>query len=429
MRVVIIGAGIAGLGAATYFSQKGHHVIILEASDRIGGKAVTIYNRKLNNVVDAGTQFIHSNYNRTLRLINEVGLRKTLSAVKGKTRIYDDRAAGGYFLYNYKMPWYATEGITGNLKIAGYFLKNLLQIPWDAYSVTNAPLADSTPAYQNNISPCLLNSIIRPLCLIGALSEPQAMEVSQLHIFRLIRIILTTNFFALSGGISSLHEALAKRLNVIMEKPVSQIMLESGKITGVAIEGSDEIFRADHVVVATPANIACKLIPDEWHEGKEFLAGIKAPEFVLPTFYLDRPLQKNVWSYMLHNDSDGIISYLTDASQKNQEMVESDAAIIQAWICYPKSTLIVEKSESEILSLCMTELEKYFPGFSSWVVDTTITHHRTSVPFHSVGHQNRALQFLNEMDRKNISFCGDYFSGGYMESALWSAERAAIRFA
>ena len=430
MRVIIIGAGIAGLGAATYFSHKGHHVTVLEASDHIGGRAITLRNKKLNSAIDAGTQFIHSNYNRTLKLIDELGLREDLCTVKGKTRIYDNRAKEGSFLYDYRIPWYETEGVSGNLKIGSYLLKKLVHIPWDAFSVKNVPQSDSTPAYQDNLYPGLINSIIRPLSLVGALSEPDAMEISELHMLRLIRIFLLTKYHVLPGGIASLHEELAKRLNVKREMPVSRIVVESDRVTGVAIAGSEKVFKADHIVVATPADIACNLIPDDWHEGKAFLASVKAPEFVLPTFYLDRPLQKNVWSYMMHHSNDdGMISYLTDASQKNPKMAQTSSAIIQAWICYPKSILVIGKTENEILTLCINEIEKYFPGFSSWIEDATITHHRSSVPFHSVGHQNLALKFLDEMDRKNISFCGDYFSGGFMESALWSAERAASRFA
>ncbi|NUO89818.1 MAG: FAD-dependent oxidoreductase, partial [Dermatophilaceae bacterium] len=37
-RVVVVGAGIAGLAAAHRLSQRGARVTVLEASDRVGGK-------------------------------------------------------------------------------------------------------------------------------------------------------------------------------------------------------------------------------------------------------------------------------------------------------------------------------------------------------------------------------------------------------
>src|SRR6185295_2646959 len=41
MKVLVVGAGIAGLGVATYLSKRGHDVHVLEASPRVGGRAVT----------------------------------------------------------------------------------------------------------------------------------------------------------------------------------------------------------------------------------------------------------------------------------------------------------------------------------------------------------------------------------------------------
>jgi monoamine oxidase len=59
--VVVIGAGLAGLGAATVLRQAGRQAVVLEAADRIGGRAWTTYPTALGGVwFDMGAVWLHS---------------------------------------------------------------------------------------------------------------------------------------------------------------------------------------------------------------------------------------------------------------------------------------------------------------------------------------------------------------------------------
>jgi monoamine oxidase len=55
--VIVIGAGISGLATAAALQAKGQRVIVLEASDRIGGRIHT--DRSLGSAVDLGASWIH----------------------------------------------------------------------------------------------------------------------------------------------------------------------------------------------------------------------------------------------------------------------------------------------------------------------------------------------------------------------------------
>jgi monoamine oxidase len=57
--VVIVGAGAAGLGAANALKDSGLGVIVLEARDRVGGRAWTVQAAP-DVVFDVGCGWLHS---------------------------------------------------------------------------------------------------------------------------------------------------------------------------------------------------------------------------------------------------------------------------------------------------------------------------------------------------------------------------------
>src|SRR3954468_15470080 len=144
MRVLVIGAGIAGLGAATYFARKGHDVEVLEAGTRPGGRAITLASRR-GDRVDAGTQYFHSNYRRALALLREVGLDKQLSEVAGPTRFFDARSPSGHFDISHRLPWFPPAGLS-NFKAIGLIARVLAN--WrDPFSLDYPAGLDATGAW------------------------------------------------------------------------------------------------------------------------------------------------------------------------------------------------------------------------------------------------------------------------------------------
>jgi monoamine oxidase len=73
MRVVIVGAGLAGLAAADAVAAAGHEPVVLEARERVGGR---VHSRTLDNgaVVEMGAEFILPGCTEVTALAERLGL-------------------------------------------------------------------------------------------------------------------------------------------------------------------------------------------------------------------------------------------------------------------------------------------------------------------------------------------------------------------
>ena len=71
---VVVGAGAAGLMAAREVKRAGKHVLVLEASNRVGGRVITLYDANAGVPVELGAEFIHGDAPETTRLCDEAHL-------------------------------------------------------------------------------------------------------------------------------------------------------------------------------------------------------------------------------------------------------------------------------------------------------------------------------------------------------------------
>ncbi len=75
MDVIVIGAGAAGLSAASALVRAGLSVLVLEARDRIGGRCWTRCEPGLEVPIEYGAEFIHGRPRVTLELLRSLHLR------------------------------------------------------------------------------------------------------------------------------------------------------------------------------------------------------------------------------------------------------------------------------------------------------------------------------------------------------------------
>jgi monoamine oxidase len=72
--IIVIGAGVAGLMAARELAVAGRQVVVLEGTDRIGGRINTIQPPGFSCPVETGAEFVHGKLPVTRQLLKEAGI-------------------------------------------------------------------------------------------------------------------------------------------------------------------------------------------------------------------------------------------------------------------------------------------------------------------------------------------------------------------
>lgn len=124
--VVVIGAGLAGLAAARRIAVAGQSVVVLEASDNIGGRVRTDYVDGL--ILDRGFQLYNPSYDEGKRILdlNALNLQSLTSglivSIDGRHyKIADPRHEPSWAVDSLLAP---VGGIKNKLKFVQYALKN-----------------------------------------------------------------------------------------------------------------------------------------------------------------------------------------------------------------------------------------------------------------------------------------------------------------
>ncbi len=114
-RVIVVGAGVAGLVAAVKLAEAGCSVTVVEAGNRVGGRIRTVHTDGI--AVETGAEFLHGRPPELLALLQELGLEQySLSgtdvtlAPDGALRMESDgKDAGPFHLLNAMTAWSAAH--------------------------------------------------------------------------------------------------------------------------------------------------------------------------------------------------------------------------------------------------------------------------------------------------------------------------------
>jgi protoporphyrinogen oxidase len=423
--IIVVGAGIGGLSAAHWLTKRGHDVEVLEAADRPGGRMQLL--ERNGDRVDVGAQFFHSSYKNALRFMDELGLRANRRSISAGTRF--SRPDGSEFVLRHDWDFPRLLGPGGSASLMAFALRYLVfgkRFPMSQI-VRSIPAYDgvSVAEIMRASHPRHLDYIVRPVCFGETVGYPE--HTSLYHYIHQFRLTLYTRFVALTGGVSSLTDALARRVPVRYEAPVRGVIWEGARATGVELtDGTAR--KADHVIVATTPDAAARILPDEMDEQRGFLASFPQTPIPLPVFFLDRPLNPEVCFYFGDPSEDRSFNMAVDQTARVPEMVPSGKAIVSAWAAYPKTEKLFGQPDQSLIETALGDMERLIPGFTGWVEDVALVRHQWGNAIYPPGQYQRVIDFRAGAEAlEGVSFVGSPYGGVHMEAAILTAKRAVLR--
>lgn len=426
-KVLVVGAGIGGLATGFWLCQRGYEVEILEAFDRPGGRTLTL--ERKGDRVDVGAQFYHSNFRYAYQLMDAVNLSTTRRTIAGK--VHFALRDGSIYLYDHRVPYMRVLGLRGNMKLAWFILRYVLF----GHRFPMYRIAEDHPEYDNvEVLDMWAAPSDRPLrdfiLTTTSMAENQGMPewMSLYHFIHSFRLTAFSNFIALTGGVASLAEELAKQLPVQYEAPVRQLVVEKGRVVGVQMEQDGSVKKAGHVVVAVAPPAAARLMPEELEEQRRFFESVIYNPMPMPVFYLDRPLRRDVWCYFNDPSLRRAFMFAVDEHSKVPEMSPSGKSVLTVWTGHPMTLEMMPRPDKEIIKQAQEDLELMIPGVSQWIDEVALVRHPYGVARYPAGAYRRVLDFrCQARELKGVSFVSDLFGGCYMEAAMASAAAAVTR--
>ena len=277
-RVLVAGAGLAGLSAANQLAEAGIAVTVVEARDRLGGRAWTIHHPFVDGAFgELGAEFIDDDHPRMRRLAKRLGVETVRVLKGGFTQRYRDEA--GSFELRRTSGWAelgkALAPLVHEYDAAHGASDSDRVRELSTYSVKDWLRQSNAPAHVQKMAEVMRGFFLADPDDLSAL--PLAAELSQGD------AAIRTPMHRIVGGTGRLVTALATATNArwILNHRLRAI---TQTVDGVVAEIADESNRlqqieADAAVITLPATtlrdviVTPSLPEDQWHAVRSLLYG------------------------------------------------------------------------------------------------------------------------------------------------------------
>lgn len=419
-RVVIAGAGIAGLAAALSLLERDYEVTVLEAQQRPGGRILTLRQPFHSGLyVEAGASHVAGDP-ALLTWLEKLDVPLVPSAEDERAPAHPLSAAERALGWEGRLRKYFGEALTEDPRAPGWPSPRIATL--DGVSVAGYLKAQGASA-------AYIEEVGAELCPTKDPRSESALALCR-HVACIFRERKAGGGGRIPGGTDRLPRAMAERLGdrLIYGAEVRVIAQRTGgALVSYQVDGSAEQLEADFVISALPAPALARLelLPRLPAEVGEAIASVRLTS--VTRIYLQA--SRRFW--LERGDSGRASTDLSIGTLRDETALQDGTAgVLGAHLSGEQAREWGKLREHERLARALDDVEKVFPGMRAHF-DTGASKFWDEDPraggayaWHAPGELTRFAKLLTAPQGR-LHFAGDHTSyrPGFMHGAIASAER------
>jgi 15-cis-phytoene desaturase len=432
---IIVGAGLTGLSCAMELALAGRGVLVLEAAPFLGGRT--------SSWIEADGMHVESGLHRVL------GFYRAFPELLKKAGLEIDDIVVWEDEVEFRRPSPESSAVfSASLAnrpietIAGAFTHNdylPVRAKLSAAKLLAAGLADYATrpqeldqltileyAQQLEVDPIVIDHLLRPLTA-GIFFIP-AERYSAYAFFGLIGpytpSIWTVSIGAFRGGMTDvlanpIAAALRTRgVEFRVSSPVTALIKENNHVAGVTVNG--ESLRARHVVLATPLDVAQRLLSAQWagESWVEPMLSLRTMPAATLQIELDEP------SMEVDHTTFGVGTSLACFSEQSRTTFRNTAGRLS--IILGPSDAFIDQPPERVLAVALDDADRLGLRVRGHVKNYRVVNHRAD--FYALEPRQDQLRPPQATPVAGLTLAGDYTAQPYlatMEGAVVSGKLAA----
>lgn len=420
-RVLVVGAGIAGLAAATELAAAGADVTVLEATDRPGGR---IHSMRVNGCVfEAGANFLASGYRVVPELAATAGVELRRAAdgagylVGG--RLYTTRGDDPSSSFRSGLlPWTAFARVaTGMLRVA---LRH--RDPSDLAAWTALDDRDAISWGRRTFGRSFTDGPMRAAFNGFYFADLAATSATGLAAVASYGAGPFTSL-TVDGGLSRITDALAARLDVRYGVPVLRV---EASATAVRVHTGGHEETAEAAIIAVPGKAAAALLPDAGGPERELLTTPYSHGMLVAlgvAGHVPDDALGRAYGLLIHPDEPGPLAAVAVASRAGHAAPNVD--LLTCFFTDSAALALSGRTDEELTELARRAVTRLGCDLA-WSEANRVVRIPQAMPTIARG-RSRAVAAYRQSAHGRVLLAGDYLAFPWTDSAAAAGRWAARR--